>query len=193
MNTILQTALDLTELSRAMQIAREAVLGGTDWIEAGTPLIKSEGMNAVRELAKEFPNHKIIADLKTSDTGGLEVEMAAKAGADVVCILASADDAVILDALRGAALYGVELMADMMNVAVHPDFRRKGIAEALVNTLVEELKAIDSHCLMLEVRASNVPAISLYEKLGFREVGRRKNYYRNPREDALILRKEWEI
>ena len=117
MNTILQTALDLTELSRAMQIAREAVLGGTDWIEAGTPLIKSEGMNAVRELAKEFPNHKIIADLKTSDTGGLEVEMAAKAGADVVCILASADDAVILDALRGAALYGVELMADMMNVA----------------------------------------------------------------------------
>ncbi|HJJ64379.1 MAG TPA: orotidine 5'-phosphate decarboxylase, partial [Methanocorpusculum sp.] len=62
MNTILQTALDLTELSRAMQIAREAVLGGTDWIEAGTPLIKSEGMNAVRELAKEFPNHKIIAD-----------------------------------------------------------------------------------------------------------------------------------
>ena len=82
---------------------------------------------------------------------------------------------------------------DMMNVAVHPNFRRKGIAEALVNTLVEELKAIDSHCLMLEVRASNVPAISLYEKLGFREVGRRKNYYRNPREDALILRKEWEI
>jgi len=117
MNTILQTALDLTELSRAMQIAREAVLGGTDWIEAGTPLIKSEGMNAVRELAKEFPNHKIIADLKTSDTGGLEVEMASKAGADVVCILASADDAVILDALRGASLYGVELMADMMNVA----------------------------------------------------------------------------
>ncbi len=117
MNTILQTALDLTELSRAMQIAREAVLGGTDWIEAGTPLIKSEGMNAVRELAKEFPNHKIIADLKTSDTGGLEVEMAAKAGADVVCILASADDAVIADALRGASLYGVELMADMMNVA----------------------------------------------------------------------------
>ena len=117
MNTILQTALDLTELSRAMQIAREAVLGGTDWIEAGTPLIKSEGMNAVRELAKEFPNHIIIADLKTSDTGGLEVEMAAKAGADVVCILASADDAVIADALRGASLYGVELMADMMNVA----------------------------------------------------------------------------
>ena len=81
---------------------------------------------------------------------------------------------------------------DMMNVAVHPDFRRQGIAEALVNGLVKQLKDMGSHCLTLEVRASNVPAISLYEKLGFSEIGRRKNYYRNPREDALILRKEWE-
>ena len=82
---------------------------------------------------------------------------------------------------------------DMMNVAVHPDFRRKGIAEALVNALVENLQKMGSRCLTLEVRASNVPAITLYEKLGFSEIGRRKNYYRNPREDALILRKEWEI
>ena len=82
---------------------------------------------------------------------------------------------------------------DMMNVAVHPDFRRRGIAETLVTGLVEELKNNGSHCLTLEVRASNAPAIALYEKLGFSEIGRRKNYYRNPREDALILRKEWEI
>jgi len=82
---------------------------------------------------------------------------------------------------------------DMMNVAVHPDFRRRGIAEALINALVAELRAMESHCLTLEVRASNVPAITLYEKLGFAKIGRRKNYYRNPREDALILRKEWEI
>ena len=83
--------------------------------------------------------------------------------------------------------------SDMMNVAVHPDFRRQGIAEALVKALVEALKERGSHCLTLEVRASNAPAIALYEKLGFVQVGRRKNYYRNPREDALILRKEWEI
>ena len=83
--------------------------------------------------------------------------------------------------------------SDMMNVAVHPDFRRKGIAEALVNALVDQLKIMGSHCLTLEVRASNAPAIALYEKLGFAEIGRRRNYYRNPREDALILRKEWEI
>ena len=78
---------------------------------------------------------------------------------------------------------------DMMNVAVHPDFRRQGIAEALANGLVGHLKAMGSRCLTLEVRASNAPAIALYEKLGFTEIGRRKNYYRNHREDAQILRK----
>ena len=82
---------------------------------------------------------------------------------------------------------------DVMNVAVHPDYRRRGIAEMLINALVTELKNRGSHALMLEVRASNAPAIALYEKLGFRQVGCRKNYYRNPKEDALILRKEWEV
>ena len=82
---------------------------------------------------------------------------------------------------------------DMMNVAVHPDYRRQGIAEKLVLELVEALKQRESRCLTLEVRASNAPAIALYEKLDFKQIGLRKNYYRNPKEDALILRKEWEI
>lgn len=83
--------------------------------------------------------------------------------------------------------------SDMMNVAVAPAFRRKGIAEKLVNELVAQLTKAGNHCLSLEVRASNEAAISLYQKLGFTQVGRRPKYYRNPREDALILRKEWEI
>ena len=82
---------------------------------------------------------------------------------------------------------------DVMNIAVHPDWRRRGIAQSLIECLVVELKNRGSEALMLEVRASNAPAIALYEKLGFRQVGRRPNYYRNPKEDALILRKEWEI
>ena len=81
---------------------------------------------------------------------------------------------------------------DVMNVAVHPDQRRKGIAEALIEMLIKQLQEQGSHALMLEVRASNAPAIALYEKMGFRQVGLRKNYYRNPKEDALILRKEWQ-
>lgn len=79
---------------------------------------------------------------------------------------------------------------DMMNIAVHPNHRRQGIAETLVARLVERLQEIGSHSLTLEVRASNTPAQMLYEKLGFRQVGCRKNYYRNPKEDGLILRKD---
>ena len=80
--------------------------------------------------------------------------------------------------------------SDMMNIAVHPDYRRKGIAEALIGELEVALRQRGSLGLTLEVRASNAPAIALYEKLGFVQVGRRPNYYRNPKEDALILRKE---
>ena len=82
---------------------------------------------------------------------------------------------------------------DMMNVAVHPDHRRKGVAVRLIEALIQALKERGSHCLTLEVRVSNAPAIALYGKLGFSEAGRRRNYYRNPKEDALILRKEWEL
>lgn len=80
--------------------------------------------------------------------------------------------------------------SDMMNIAVHPDHRRKAIAENLILSLEKHLKDRKSICLLLEVRASNAPAVNLYEKLNFVQVGRRKNYYRNPKEDALILRKE---
>ena len=82
---------------------------------------------------------------------------------------------------------------DMMNIAVHPDFRRQGVARALILALIGELKKRGSRCLTLEVRASNDPARALYESLGFAHVGTRRNYYQNPKEDALILRKEWEI
>ena len=80
--------------------------------------------------------------------------------------------------------------SDMMNVAVSPDHRRKGIAEALVIALADDLREKGSCKLTLEVRSSNASAISLYEKLDFKQIGLRKNYYRNPKEDALILQKE---
>ena len=80
--------------------------------------------------------------------------------------------------------------ADMMNVAVHPDYRRQGIGEKLVLALAQALTEKGIRGLMLEVRESNVPAIALYEKQGFRQVGLRKNYYRAPKENALIMRKE---
>ena len=82
--------------------------------------------------------------------------------------------------------------SDMMNLAVRPDCQRRGIGEKLVLALCDHLKENGNGCLSLEVRVSNLPAISLYQKLGFAQVGRRPNYYRDPKEDAFILRKEWE-
>jgi 3-hexulose-6-phosphate synthase/6-phospho-3-hexuloisomerase len=112
---ILQVALDLLEPDRAMAIAREAIRGGADWVEAGTPLIKSAGMEAVRRLREEFPDREVVADMKVADTGTLEVEMAAKSGAGIVCILATADDEVVREAVRAKHLYGVRIMADLIN------------------------------------------------------------------------------
>ena len=83
--------------------------------------------------------------------------------------------------------------ADMMNLAVRPDWRRKGIGAQLVSCLIEKLKSNDVYSLTLEVRASNEPAKRLYKVMGFQQVGRRPNYYTAPKEDALILRKEWDI
>ena len=83
--------------------------------------------------------------------------------------------------------------ADMMNLAVAQEYRRQGIGRKLVSALIDELRVNKTYCLTLEVRASNIAAISLYSGLGFNEVGRRPKYYSKPVEDALILRKEWEV
>ena len=80
--------------------------------------------------------------------------------------------------------------ADVMNVAVAPAFRRQGIGEGLMVALMDALRDKGMESLTLEVRASNSPAIALYDRLGFTEVGRRPNYYTDPGEDALIMRKE---
>ena len=80
--------------------------------------------------------------------------------------------------------------SDVMNVAVGRDHRRRGIGTVLVEALIALLRNKNCESLTLEVRASNNSAIALYEKLGFAQIGLRKNYYRNPKEDALILCKE---
>lgn len=83
--------------------------------------------------------------------------------------------------------------ADMMNLAVLPEYRRRGIAQKLVTILTDHLKQHKVRCLTLEVRASNGPAIALYKGMGFVQIGRRPGYYQKPKEDALILRKEWDV
>ncbi|MDO8735393.1 MAG: 3-hexulose-6-phosphate synthase [Elusimicrobiota bacterium] len=116
MKPILQVALDFVDLKRAMKLAEEAVAGGADWLEAGTPLIKSEGLNCIRELRKKFPNVKIVADMKTADVGRTEVEIASKAGANVVSVLGTSDDETIKESVSAAKNYGAEIMVDLLGV-----------------------------------------------------------------------------
>jgi len=117
MKPILQVALDFVDLKRALKLAEEAVAGGADWLEAGTPLIKSEGLNCIRELRKKFPNIKIVADMKTADVGRVEVEIAAKAGANVVSVLGTSDDETLKESIAAGKNYGCEIMVDLLGVS----------------------------------------------------------------------------
>ena len=113
---VLQIALDEVNLDRALGYAREAVAGGATWVEAGTPLIKSVGLDAVRELKKAFPGATIVADMKTMDTGAFETEAAAKAGADVVGVLGAASDGTFKEAAKAARKYGAKVYMDLISV-----------------------------------------------------------------------------
>lgn len=114
MNPKIQIALDFTELRRALKLAREAIKGGADWIEVGTLLIKSEGLDSIRALRKEFPDKTIVADMKIADTGRMEVEIAAKSGADIVCVLGSASDSTIKECIDAGENYGAKIMVDLL-------------------------------------------------------------------------------
>lgn len=114
MEPIVQISLDLTDLKEAIETARIAVEAGVDWLEAGTPLILAEGLHCVRALRQEFPNHPIVADLKTMDGGYLEAEMMAKAGATHVVVMARAHEETIKTVVKCGRDYGVKVMGDNM-------------------------------------------------------------------------------
>ncbi|MFX1323002.1 MAG: 3-hexulose-6-phosphate synthase [Promethearchaeota archaeon] len=109
----LQVALDFENLDEALAIAKE-VAPFVDILEAGTPLIKSEGVRAVRTLKEAHPNKLVCADLKTADAGYLEVRMAAQSKADIVTVLADAYDITIKEALRAAYEFQVEIIVDLI-------------------------------------------------------------------------------
>jgi len=115
MKPVLQLALDFVDLDRALKVAGEAG-DSVDWIEAGTPLIKSEGLNSVRKLREKFPKHVIVADMKTMDAGRVEVEMAAKAGAQVVEVCGAAADETIKECVQAGRNYGVKILADLIGI-----------------------------------------------------------------------------
>jgi 3-hexulose-6-phosphate synthase/6-phospho-3-hexuloisomerase len=108
--------------------AQAGVAGGADWLEAGTPLIKSEGLQAVRKLRGLFPSATIVGDMKVMDAGRTEVESAAKAGANIVDVLGAASDATIRECIEAGRNYGAKIVVDMIAVE-DPVSRAKTVEE----------------------------------------------------------------
>jgi len=111
---VIQLALDFVDEKRALKLAQEAISAGIEWIEAGTPLIKSCGMEIIRKLRKKFHDKKIIADMKIMDAGRIEAEMAFKSGADIVVVMGNSSDQTIKECIEAAKNYGGEVMVDLM-------------------------------------------------------------------------------
>ena len=117
MKPVVQLALDFVNLPQALRAAREAAEGGVVRLEAGTPLIKSEGLEAVRALRREFPSATIVADMKIMDAGRLETECAAKAGAEVIHVLGAASDSTIAECIEAARRYDASICVDLLGLA----------------------------------------------------------------------------
>ncbi len=89
---------------------------------------------------------------------------------------------------------GVWIILDeghITNIAIHPTYRNKGMGTILLKSLIEKCKSYNCNSLTLEVRESNAVALNLYTKLGFKSVGKRKNYYSDNNEDAIIMWLNW--
>lgn len=110
----LQLALDYADIDEAIGMA-DSVAQYVDWMEVGTPLIKSEGLIAIEEIKKSFPTHKIVADMKTMDTGALETQLAAEAGAHVTTVCAAADEQTIKAAINEGRSRDIIVVVDTLN------------------------------------------------------------------------------
>lgn len=115
MKPIVQISLDLTDLDEAIDTASLALRAGVDWLEAGTPLVLAYGLEAVKELRKAFAYTPIVADLKIMDGGYLETEMAAKAGATHVVVMAQAHIETIKCVVKAGSDFGIKVMGDNLN------------------------------------------------------------------------------
>ncbi len=156
--TKLQVALDFLDLDRAMAVAVDAVAGGAEFIEAGTPLIKSEGLDSVRALRAKFPDKTIIADTKTMDAGKIEAEASAKAGANIMTVLAAAPESTIRECVEAGKHYGIQIAVDLLGIDDPVGFAKQaaglGVAWLDVHCAIDQqMQGADPLELLRQVRA----------------------------------------
>ncbi len=163
MRPLVQIALDFVNLNRALKVAEAATAGGADWLEAGTPLIKSEGLDCLRALRKKFPQKTVVADMKIMDVGRIESESAFKAGANVVCVLGVADDSTVRECVEAAKNYGGRVMVDLLGVS-DPTRRAKEVEKMGIDyigmhtSIDEQMRGKDPFSQLREVsRKVSVP------------------------------------
>ncbi|MGC9072243.1 MAG: orotidine 5'-phosphate decarboxylase / HUMPS family protein [Acidilobus sp.] len=111
---LLQVALDFTTLEDAVRVASQVALGRAVILEAGTPLLKAEGVKSVRVLRSIPGEHLVMADTKTMDVGGVEAHLVSSAGADAMSVLLAASEETIREAVRAAEEVGADVYADSM-------------------------------------------------------------------------------
>lgn len=165
MKPVLQLALDFLNLKRALKIAQSTIKSGVDWLEVGTPLIKSEGLDAIRALRAKFPKATIVADTKIMDVGRIETEAAAKAGANIVCVLGLASDSTIQECIQAGRNYGVKIAVDLIEVKDEELTKRAKEVEVMGADIIgvhcpidEQMKAKDPFCRLRKVaKAVNIP------------------------------------
>lgn len=135
--------------------------------------VEEKHIAQIEELEEQcFSVPWTVQQLKTQLSGNMHVFIAAVSGEEVLGYM------------------GMMYVLDegyISNVAVSPEYRHCGIADALISEIMSRAKELELSFVTLEVRVSNAPAISLYKKHGFSDVGQRKNYYNFPTEDAILM------
>ena len=201
----LQVALDFIDLKQALEMAVK-VAPFCDILEAGTPLVKSVGMECIRQLKKNFPQKLIFADLKTMDAGEIEVNLAAKAGANYVSITACASTKTITSALNTAKEKSITVVFDLMGTVDKlnraKELQNMGVQYVHVHTGLDEQSEgqdpLETLTLIAQntdvqltvaggINSSNINKILLIPKVEIVMVGQAITSSFNPQEEARKL------
>src|ERR1051325_9122019 len=129
---IIQIALDFATIEEAISVGGIGIKAGVDWLEVGTPLIVSQGVNTIGQLKRAYPNYPVLADYKTMDSGGKNVMLTQQQEGQVMTVCGNAPDETIQAAVKASRETGVWVVVDLIGVK-NPGARAKQCADWGVN------------------------------------------------------------